>query len=124
MKTDELQTKYSRRICEDLLRRKFFYIQSFEIYGGVAGFYDYGPLGSAFKSNVESLWRNHFVLEEDMLELNCTCLTLSDVLVASGHVEKFADFMVKDLKNGQCHRADKLIDEAIEKMLSKKGISE
>jgi len=108
-------------MCEDLLKRKFFYTQSFEIYGGVSGFYDFGPLGSAFKANLETLWRKHFILEEDMLELTCTCMTLSDVLKTSGHVDKFEDFMVKDKKNGECHRADKLITEAIEKMIKKKG---
>lgn len=80
--------------------RKFFYAPAFENYGGVAGLYDYGPLGSAVKSNLEALWRRHFILEEDMLELSCTCMTLSDVLQTSGHVDKFADFMVKDVKNG------------------------
>jgi glycyl-tRNA synthetase len=41
-----------------------------------------------------------------------------------GHVAKFADYMVKDVKNGQCHRADKLIDEAINKILLKGKKSE
>jgi len=103
-----------------LLRRKFFYTQSFEIYGGIAGFYDLGPLGSAVKAHVEALWRQHFILEDDMLELTCTNLTYSDVLKTSGHVDKFADFMVKDMKNGQCHRADKLIDDWVTKTLTKK----
>ena len=79
----DLAKKYMRKECEDLLKRKFFYIQSFEIYGGVSGLYDYGPLGSALKHNVESLWRKHFVLEEEMLELTCSSLTLSDVLQTS-----------------------------------------
>jgi glycyl-tRNA synthetase len=69
-----------RKECEDLLKRKFFYAQAFEIYGGVAGFYDFGPLGSALKANVENQWKNHFILEEDMLELTCTCMTLDTVL--------------------------------------------
>ena len=94
--------------------------------------YDYGPLGSALKGNLEQQWKNHFILEEDMLELTCTCMTLSDVLKTSvsivyfcinttkqGHVEKFADFMVKDTKTGQCHRADRLIDESITKLIAK-----
>lgn len=93
---------------------------SFEIYGGVSGFYDFGPLGSALKQNVEQLWRNHFVLEEDMLEITCTNLTVSDVLKTSGHVDKFSDYMVKDMKTGTCRRADKLIDEHIAKILPKK----
>jgi len=83
-----------------LLKRKFFYTPSFDIYGGVAGFYDFGPLGSALKANLEAQWRKHFILEEDMLELTCTCMTLSDVLKTSGHVDKFEDFMVKDVKTG------------------------
>ena len=103
-----------------MLKQKFFYVPSFEIYGGVSGLYDYGPLGSQLKSNVEALWRQHFVLEEDMLEVTCSNMTLDQVLETSGHVEKFADFMVKDLKSGQCHRADKLIEEHIEKLLAKK----
>lgn len=49
---------------------------AFEIYGGVSGLYDYGPLGSMLKSNVEAIWRQHFVLEEDMLEVTCSNLTL------------------------------------------------
>jgi len=58
-------------------------VPSYEIYGGSAGLYDYGPLGSALKSNVESLWRQHFILEEDMLELTGPCLTPEEVLKTS-----------------------------------------
>ena len=55
-----------------------------------------------------------------MLEVNCTCLTPYTVLKTSGHVDKFEDFMVKDLKNGVCYRADKLLEEHVEKVLKKK----
>ena len=75
--------KYNRKDCENLLKRQFFYTQAFEIYGGVAGLYDYGPLGSALKTNVENMWRNHFILEDDMLELTCTNMTLGQVLKTS-----------------------------------------
>lgn len=51
--------------------------------------------------------------------MTCTSLTLSNVLKTSGHIDKFADFMVKDVKNGECHRADKLIDDAIAKLIAK-----
>lgn len=100
---------------------RFFLVQSFEIYGGIAGLFDFGPLGAALKNNVEQLWRNHFVLEEDMLEISCTNLTPENVLKASGHVDKFEDFMVKDVKNGQCYRADKILEEHIDKVLAKKA---
>jgi len=55
--TEDLAKKYKRRDVEDLLKRKFFTVPSFEIYGGVAGFFDYGPLGCAVKNNIEQLWR-------------------------------------------------------------------
>lgn len=46
-----------RQALENTLERKLFYIPSFQIYGGVAGLYDYGPPGCAVKSNVLSVWR-------------------------------------------------------------------
>ncbi len=53
------------------------------MYGGIGGLYDYGPVGCALKGNVEALWRNHYVLEEEMLEYDGTCLTPEAVLKAS-----------------------------------------
>jgi len=55
-----------------------------------------------------------------MLEVGCTCLTYSEVLKTSGHVDKFEDLMVKDVKTGTPKRADKLINEWIAKVLPKK----
>lgn len=56
---------------------------------GVAGLYDYGPPGSALMANIIDAWRKHFIIEEDMLELDTTIMTLSDVLKTSGHVDKW-----------------------------------
>ncbi|TRY74080.1 hypothetical protein TCAL_07400 [Tigriopus californicus] len=97
------------------LKRRFFYDQSFAIYGGVSGQYDFGPMGCALKGNLLNLWRSFFVMEEQMLEVDCTMLTPEPVLKASGHVDKFADLMVKDLKNGECFRLDHLIKAQLEK---------
>lgn len=86
--------KFERSKLEDLLKRRFFYDQSFAIYGGVAGLYDYGwffnwffllenflgPMGCALKSNMIQLWRKHFILEENMLEVECSALTPENVL--------------------------------------------
>lgn len=55
-----------------------------------------------------------------MLEINATCLNYSEVLKTSGHVDKFEDLMVKDVKTGTPRRADKLINEWIAKVLPKK----
>jgi len=115
-----VQAKFDRTKMEDLLKRRFFYDQSFAIYGGVTGQYDFGPMGCAMKSNLLSAWRSHFVLEEQMLEVDCTVLTPETVLAASGHVERFADLMVKDLKNGECFRLDHLIKAALEKVCADK----
>jgi glycyl-tRNA synthetase len=95
-----------------------FVVPSFEIYGGTKGFYDFGPPGCALKANLLALWRRHFVLEESMLEVECTNLMPHSVLHTSGHVERFTDLMVKDPANDPpCARADKLLEEHIEGLL-------
>ena len=99
------------------LESRLFYIPSFKIYGGVAGLYDYGPPGCAVKANLQSFWRQHFVLNEGMLEVECPSVTPETVLRASGHVEKFTDLMVKDLKTGDCFRADHLVEDNLERIL-------
>ncbi|RNA08825.1 Glycyl-tRNA synthetase [Brachionus plicatilis] len=117
------ENKIDRSKLEDLLKRRFFYDQSFAIYGGVNGLYDYGPMGCAMKANFLNEWRKFFILEEQMLEIDCSMLTPSPVLVASGHVARFSDFMVKDAKTGECFRADHLIEAHLEKMLQDKKLS-
>ncbi|KAH6850062.1 hypothetical protein B0I37DRAFT_370607 [Chaetomium sp. MPI-CAGE-AT-0009] len=102
---------------ESLLRRRLFYTPSFEIYGGVSGLYDYGPPGCALQANIIDLWRKHFILEEDMLEVDCTVLTPHEVLKTSGHVDKFADWMCKDPKNGEILRADHFVEDILESRL-------
>uniref|UniRef100_A0A7N0RAR0 glycine--tRNA ligase n=1 Tax=Kalanchoe fedtschenkoi TaxID=63787 RepID=A0A7N0RAR0_KALFE len=108
-----------RQAVVNTLERKLFYIPSFKIYGGVAGLYDYGPPGCAVKSNVLAFWRQHFVLEENMLEVDCPCVTPEVVLKASGHVDKFTDLMVKDEKTGTCYRADHLLKDFCKDKLEK-----
>ncbi|KAL4817838.1 hypothetical protein BDW67DRAFT_174592 [Aspergillus spinulosporus] len=106
-----------RSVLDSMLRRRLFYTPSFEIYGGVSGLYDYGPPGCAVLNNIVETWRKHFVLEEDMLEVDCTMLTPEEVLKTSGHVDKFADWMCKDPKTGEIFRADHLVEEVLEARL-------
>ena len=108
---------FDRAVLESLLRRRLFYTPSFEIYGGERGLFDYGPPGCALQANVVDLWRKHFVLEEDMLEVDCTMLTPEAVLKTSGHVDKFADWMCKDPKSGEIFRADHLVEQVLEARL-------
>lgn len=106
-----------RPVLESMLRRRMFYTPSFEIYGGVSGLYDYGPAGCALQANIVDQWRKHFVLEEDMLEVDCSVLTPHEVLKTSGHVDKFADWMCKDSKNGDILRADHFVEDVLETRL-------
>ena len=105
------------RPLDRLLRRRLFFTPAFEVYGGVSGLYDYGPPGCALQANLIETWRKHFVLEEDMLEVDCTMLTPHEVLKTSGHVDKFADWMCKDPKTGEIFRADHLVEEVLESRL-------
>ena len=101
-------------VHEDLmatLKRRGYLQPSYEIYGGVAGFFDYGPLGAALKTNVENLWRRFYVLGEGMAEIQCATVSPEQVFRASGHLEKFADTVV-DCTNPACgsgNRGDHLV---------------
>ncbi|KAF8730053.1 hypothetical protein AX14_005747 [Amanita brunnescens Koide BX004] len=103
---------------EALLNRRFFYAPAFEIYGGVAGLYDYGPPGSSLQANIIAEWRRHFIIEEHMLELDTTIMTPAPVFETSGHVARFADWMVKDSKTGDVLRADHLVKNVLEARLA------
>jgi glycyl-tRNA synthetase len=72
--------QFNRKSFDELILRKMYVVQSFEIHNGPAGLFDYGPPACALKANVLSLWRRHFALEENMLEMECTNLTPSSVL--------------------------------------------
>lgn len=122
MTTEQVQSArssvpFTREQLESVLRGRFFYAPAFDLYGGVSGLYDYGPPGCAFQANVVDVWRKHFVLEEDMLEVDCTMLTPFDVLKTSGHVDKFSDWMCRDLRSGEIFRADHLVEEVLEARL-------
>jgi glycyl-tRNA synthetase len=105
---------FNRPALEQLLGKRFFYAPAFSLYGGVAGLYDYGPPGCALQANVLDIWRKHFVLEEDMLEVDCSIMTPAEVLKTSGHVDRFSDWMCKDLKTGEIFRADHLVENVLE----------
>ncbi|KAI4240987.1 MAG: hypothetical protein LQ352_007526 [Teloschistes flavicans] len=112
-----------RQSMDSMLRRRMFYTPAFEVYGGVSGLYDYGPPGCSLQANIIDTWRNHFVLEEDMLEVDCTMLTPHEVLKTSGHVDKFADWMCKDPKTGEIFRADHLVEEVLESRLKDDSVA-
>jgi glycyl-tRNA synthetase len=77
-----------------LCKRRGFIFQSSEIYGGINGFWDYGPLGAELKRNVKELWWNTMIRQrEDVAGLEATIIMSPEIWRASGHVETFADMM-------------------------------
>lgn len=92
-----------------LCKRRGFLFQGSEIYGGLAGTWDYGPLGVALKRNIMQLWWQMFVeSRDDMVGVDAAILMNQKVWQASGHVDTFSDPLVEC---SNCHgrfRADKL----------------
>lgn len=87
---------FDRDQLDKTLRSRFFIAQTGEIYGGTAGFYDFGPAGAKLKNNIIQQWKRHFVSgNENVLELQSAIITPKRVFEASGHLQKFADYMVK-----------------------------
>src|ERR1700704_2624085 len=81
-----------------LAKRKGFIFQSSEIYGGINGFWDYGPLGAELKRNVKYLWWNAMTrFRDDVVGLEATIIMHPKIWEASGHVATFADMMVECL---------------------------
>ncbi|CAI7722933.1 glycine--tRNA ligase, putative [Plasmodium vivax] len=109
--SEPLNLAKNRTKVDNLAKRKLFYTNSFEIYGGSSGLIDYGPSGCLLKSELETLWRYHFIFYDEMLEICGTCITPYNVLKTSGHVDRFTDLMIRDAVTGEFFRADKYIAE-------------
>ncbi len=103
-----------------LCKRRGFVYQSSEIYGGINGFWDYGPLGAELKRNVkDAWWRDMVQHREDIAGLDATIITHPTVWKASGHVDTFTDPMV-DCKTCKARfREDQLEDTPCPKKPSK-----
>jgi glycyl-tRNA synthetase len=78
-----------------LCKRRGFIFQSSEIYGGINGFWDYGPLGAELKRNVKELWWNTMTRQrDDVVGLEATIIMSPEIWKASGHVDTFSDPMI------------------------------
>lgn len=91
-----------------LAKRRGFLTPSFEIYGGVAGFYSYGPLGSVMKRNIENLWRRFYLFREGFIEIDTPTITPFEVLKASGHVDEFTDLTAVCDSCGRYFKAEEI----------------
>lgn len=94
-----------------LCKRRGFIFQGSEIYGGLAGTWDYGPLGVALKNNIRDLWWKKFVTDrEDMYGVDAAILMNQKVWQATGHVAGFSDPLVECKKCKKRFRADQIED--------------
>ena len=92
-----------------LCKRRGFIFQSNEIYGGLQGLYDYGPLGVELKNNLKQAWWKSIIYERDDVEgLDASILTGKEVLKHSGHEDTFSDPLVDCKKCKNRFRADQL----------------
>ena len=94
-----------------LCKRRGFIFQSNEIYGGLQGLYDFGPLGVELKNNIKQSWWASMVYDRDDIEgLDASILTHPEVLKYSGHEDTFSDPMVDCKSCGERFRADQIPD--------------
>ena len=92
-----------------LAKRRGFFYQSSEIYGGIQGVYDFGPLGVALRNNIKrAWWRSMVELRDDVVGIDAGILMNSKVWVASGHVQNFTDPLLECKKCHQRFRADQV----------------
>jgi glycyl-tRNA synthetase len=95
-----------------LAKRRGFIYQGSEIYGGLAGTWDYGPLGAQLKRNIVNEWLKYFVDGwDDMYLIDTTILMNPKVWQASGHTETFNDPLIEDVKTKKRYRLDHLLKE-------------
>ncbi|MDR0509364.1 MAG: glycine--tRNA ligase [Candidatus Methanoplasma sp.] len=94
-----------------LCRRRGFVWPSFELYGGVAGMFDYGPLGSNMRNNIVEVWRDIYRGREGFIEIDSETVNPREIFKASGHVDEFADLVTYCTKCEAASRADHLVKE-------------
>ena len=94
-----------------IAKRRGLYWPSYEIYGGLSGFYTYGDPGTKLKRNIENKWRRTFVHPHGFLELEAPLINPQIVFEASGHLDSFKEHLVECTKCGRSHRADHLIED-------------
>ncbi|MFH0936258.1 MAG: glycine--tRNA ligase [Candidatus Woesearchaeota archaeon] len=98
----------------ELASRKSLFYQAAEIYpNSPAGFWDFGPIGSAIRRKIIEVWRKELLQKEDMLEIYGSQILPAPVFEGSGHLKSFADPILQCLKCKRYERADKLISEKI-----------
>ena len=99
-----------------MLRRRGIVLPAFEIYGGVSGLIDYGPVGASIRRRVVEIWIDHWLSQGDIVEIDSPTITPEEVLVASGHVGEFNDLMTECKSCNSAFRADHIVGDDSETM--------
>jgi glycyl-tRNA synthetase len=94
-----------------VLRRRGVILPAFEIHGGIAGLYDFGPIGGRLRRNVKNEWLNHWAKHGDIVEIDSPTITPESVLIASGHVGEFNDYLSECNSCNSVFRSDHLVDQ-------------
>ena len=100
-------------LLSDLAKRRGFFWPSFEIYGGISGYLDLGPLGSKLKRRIEDKWLKTFVDQHGYASISTPVITPEKVFLASGHVAHFKDLMVTCAQCKRHFKADHVIVQAM-----------
>ncbi len=109
-RSDATDQPTSEKLVE-LAKRRGYFFQSSGAYGGVGGFYTFGPQGASLKGNVEDAWRDRFAVAEGNMEIDAPTIMPEPVFEASGHLEGFDDMLVECLECGESHRADHVVED-------------
>lgn len=99
----------------DVCLRRGIVFPTAEIYGGMSGFYEYGPVGTAIKNSIIDLWRETFIRsEENVYEISAATILPEAVFKASGHIDSFHDPLTQCGKCKAMHRADHIVEDNLE----------
>ncbi|MFP8954648.1 glycine--tRNA ligase [Natrialbaceae archaeon A-arb3/5] len=98
----------------ELAKRRGYFFQSSGAYGGVGGFYTFGPQGASLKGNVEDAWRDRFAVAEGNMEIDAPTIMPEPVFEASGHLDGFDDMLIECPECGTSSRADHLVEDNTE----------
>jgi len=102
-----------------LAKRRGFVFQSSEIYGGLNGCWDYGPLGVELLANLKNAWWKEMTYRDNIEGLDAAILMHPRTWDASGHTSQFSDPMIDNKTSKARHRADNLIEDYIERLRKK-----
>lgn len=102
-------------------RRRGFVYPSSELYGGLAGMFDYGPVGVELKNNIKKeWWKFHVNSREDIVGIDGSIVSHPKIWKASGHSDSFEDIMVEDSKTKELFRADQLVEDFLKEPMDGK----